>query len=228
MSSPAPARAARPHHRRGPSEASTASEGGEFAALGVPPELCRVLAGQSIHTPFPIQVASLPDSLAGRDVLGRGRTGSGKTVAFAVPVVTRLAGRRSQPGRPRAVILLPTRELATQVAETVGPLAQAMGLKVATIFGGVTQNPQVAALRRGVDVVVACPGRLDDLVGQGHCRLDAVEVTVLDEADHMADLGFLPVVQKLLDKTPNGGQRLLFSATLDRGVDGIVRRYLSD
>jgi superfamily II DNA/RNA helicase len=201
-----------------------------FAALGVDPALVASLARGGIDTPFPIQTATLPDALAGRDVLGRGRTGSGKTVAFAVPVVTRLAASasRSQPNRPRGLILLPTRELATQVAATVQPLAAALGLKVTTIFGGVGQNPQVAALRRGVDIVIACPGRLDDLIGQGHCKLDAVEVTVLDEADHMADLGFLPVVQKLLDRTPKGGQRLLFSATLDRGIDGIVRRYLSN
>jgi superfamily II DNA/RNA helicase len=201
-----------------------------FAALGVEPSLVASLARRGIDAPFPIQTATLPDALAGRDVLGRGRTGSGKTVAFAVPVVTRLAasGTRSKPGRPRALILLPTRELATQVAETVEPLAAAKGLRSTVIFGGVGQNPQVAALRAGADIVVACPGRLDDLIGQGHCKLDAVEVTVLDEADHMADLGFLPVVQKLLDRTPKGGQRLLFSATLDRGIDGIVRRYLTD
>jgi len=200
----------------------------DFSALGVRDVLVHALARDGITTPFPIQAATLPDALAGRDVLGRGRTGSGKTVAFAVPTVTALAGARSHPGRPRAIILLPTRELASQVADTVAPLATACDLRVTTVFGGVSQRPQVEALRRGVDIVVACPGRLEDLIGQGHCRLDAVEVTVLDEADHMADLGFLPAVKRLLDRTPAGTQRLLFSATLDNGVDQIVRRYLHE
>ncbi|KQX68842.1 DEAD/DEAH box helicase [Angustibacter sp. Root456] len=201
-----------------------------FADLGVRPELVRSLAERGITAPFPIQAATLPDSLAGRDVLGRGRTGSGKTVAFALPTVTALAasGRARRPGRPRALVLLPTRELANQVAETLTPLAKVLGLKVTTVFGGVSQNPQVTALRGGVDVLVACPGRLEDLIGQGHVHLDAVEVTVLDEADHMADLGFLPGVKRLLDKTPKGTQRLLFSATLDNGIDVIVKRYLSN
>ena len=201
-----------------------------FADLGVRPELVRSLAERGITAPFPIQAATLPDSLAGRDVLGRGRTGSGKTVAFALPTVTALAasGRARRPGRPRALVLLPTRELANQVAETLTPLAKALGLKVTTVFGGVGQNPQVTALRAGVDVLVACPGRLEDLIGQGHVHLDAIEVTVLDEADHMADLGFLPGVKRLLDKTPKGTQRLLFSATLDNGIDVIVKRYLSN
>jgi superfamily II DNA/RNA helicase len=227
-SRPGPGSSASP--RTGSTPLPTETLAASFAALGVEPALVASLARRGIDSPFPIQTATLPDALAGRDVLGRGRTGSGKTVAFAVPVVTRLGAseQRSKPGRPRALILLPTRELATQVAETVEPLAATMGLKVAVIFGGVGQNPQVTALRHGADIVVACPGRLEDLIGQGHCKLDAVEVTVLDEADHMADLGFLPVVQKLLDRTPKGGQRLLFSATLDRGIDGIVRRYLSN
>ena len=199
-----------------------------FAELGVPDALVSVLAGRGITSPFPIQAATLPDSLAGRDVLGRGRTGSGKTVAFAVPTIVRLtsSGRARRPSRPRALVLLPTRELATQVAETMTPLAAAAGLKVTTVFGGVGQNPQVTALRAGVDVLIACPGRLEDLIGQGLVHLDAVEVTVLDEADHMADLGFLPGVKRLLDRTPQGTQRLLFSATLDNGVDVIVKRYM--
>jgi superfamily II DNA/RNA helicase len=201
-----------------------------FADLNVPATLVRVLAERAITSPFPIQAATLPDSLAGRDVLGRGRTGSGKTVAFALPLVAALAasGRTRRPNRPRALVLLPTRELANQVADTIRPLAQAMGLKVATVFGGVGQNPQVTALRAGIDVLVACPGRLEDLIGQGHVHLDAIEVTVLDEADHMADLGFLPGVKRLLDRTPRGTQRLLFSATLDNGVDVIVKRYLTN
>jgi superfamily II DNA/RNA helicase len=185
---------------------------------------------QGIESAFPIQSATLPDSLAGRDVLGRGRTGSGKTIAFALPLVARLSdsGRRTRPGHPRAVVLLPTRELATQVHATIAPLAKAAGLTTATVFGGVSQRPQVTALRAGVDILVACPGRLEDLVSQRACSLDDIELTVLDEADHMADLGFLPGVKRLLDRTPRDGQRLLFSATLDNGVDVLVRRYLVD
>ncbi|MCV2488343.1 DEAD/DEAH box helicase [Geodermatophilus sp. YIM 151500] len=201
-----------------------------FAALGVPAPLVEILAASGITAPFPIQVATLPDSLGGRDVLGRGRTGSGKTLAFALPLVARLAasdGRR-QSRRPRGLVLVPTRELANQVFAVVEPLAQALGLSATTVFGGVGQNPQVQALGRGVDIVVACPGRLEDLIGQGHADLRAVEVTVLDEADHMADLGFLPGVKRLMDRTPGAGQRLLFSATLDNGVDVLVRRYLTD
>jgi superfamily II DNA/RNA helicase len=194
----------------------------------VPAPIVAALAARGITRPFPIQAATLPDSLAGRDVLGRGRTGSGKTVAFAVPVVAALASRRRPRtmGRPRALVLVPTRELAVQVAETIEPLAAALGQRVTTVFGGVGQRPQVTALVRGVDIVVACPGRLEDLISQDHCRLDAVEVTVIDEADHMADLGFLPAVRRLLDRTPTVGQRLLFSATLDHGVDVLVDRYL--
>ncbi|MFI9485248.1 DEAD/DEAH box helicase [Promicromonospora sp. NPDC052451] len=195
-----------------------------------------VLTDRGITTPFPIQTASLPDSLAGRDVLGRGRTGSGKTLAFALPVVTRLAtssaraAAAGQPrrvaGRPRALVLAPTRELANQIDETVAPLAQALGLKTTTIFGGVAQSRQVTALNAGVDIVIACPGRLEDLLGQRHLTLDDVEITVLDEADHMADLGFLPGVKRILDRTGARTQRLLFSATLDNGVDVLVKRYL--
>ncbi|KGN37530.1 DEAD/DEAH box helicase [Knoellia subterranea] len=203
-----------------------------FADLGVPTSLVRVLADRGITEPTPIQAATLPDSLAGRDVLGRGRTGSGKTYAFLLPVLARLAagaanGRRRQAKRPRALILAPTRELATQIDEALTPLAQPLGLTSKTVFGGVGQNPQVQAIARGVDVVVACPGRLEDLIGQGHVSLDAVEITVLDEADHMADLGFLPVVKRLLDRTPRDGQRMLFSATLDAGINTLVKRYLS-
>ena len=201
-----------------------------FAELGVPKAVVSALAARGITAPFPIQAATLPDSLAGRDVLGRGRTGSGKTVAFAVPTVVALAahGERSHPKRPRGLVLVPTRELAAQVAETLVPLAHALGLRVTTIYGGVSQVPQVKALRNGVDIVVACPGRLEDLIQQGHCRLGDVEVTVLDEADHMADLGFLPSVKRLLDQTHADSQRLLFSATLDNGVDTLVQRYLED
>ena len=200
-----------------------------FPDLGVPEALSTVLAARGITVPTPIQQATLPDSLAGRDVLGRGRTGSGKTYAFLLPVLARLAasGGRRQPRRPRALVLAPTRELATQIHTALLPLAEPLGLTSVTVFGGVGQNPQVTALRRGVDVLVACPGRLEDLLSQGALTLDDVEVTVLDEADHMADLGFLPVVRRILDRTPAGSQRLLFSATLDAGVDVLVRRYLT-
>ncbi|GAA3275548.1 DEAD/DEAH box helicase [Dactylosporangium vinaceum] len=200
-----------------------------FGGLGVPDPLVRVLAAAGVERPFPIQAATLPDAIAGRDVLGRGRTGSGKTYAFALAVLTRLAASAAprRAGRPRALILAPTRELATQIEAVMAPLAEALSLRTATVFGGVAARPQIAALRAGVDVLVACPGRLADHVEAGHARLDAVEITVLDEADHMADLGFLPVVRRLLEKTPRGGQRLLFSATLDAGVDVLVRQFLS-
>ena len=203
--------------------------GGGFAALDVPTRLVAELTAQGITEPFPIQRATLPDTLAGRDVLGRGRTGSGKTLAFALPLIARLtaSGTRRAARRPRALVLVPTRELANQVRATLEPLATAAGLRTAVVFGGVGQHPQVTALHRGVDVLIACPGRLEDLIGQRHCDLGAVEITVLDEADHMADLGFLPAVKRLLDRTPRVGQRLLFSATLDNGVDVIVRRYLN-
>ncbi|WP_141881628.1 DEAD/DEAH box helicase [Homoserinimonas aerilata] len=201
-----------------------------FGALGVPAPLVAVLDTNGKTSAFPIQVDTLPDTLGGRDVLGRGKTGSGKTLAFSIPMVARLAGglaggnRRT--GRPLGLILAPTRELATQITAVVEPLAAAYGQKVTTIFGGVSQQRQVAALKAGVDIVVACPGRLEDLMKQGFVSLDAIEITVLDEADHMADLGFLPVVTRILDKTPKDGQRLLFSATLDNGVDKIVKRFL--
>jgi superfamily II DNA/RNA helicase len=199
-----------------------------FAALGVPDPLVTTLAAAGITAPFPIQAAALPDALAGRDILGRGRTGSGKTIAFSIPLVAGLAGGHTSAGRPRGLVLVPTRELASQVQAVLAPLAQAMHLSVATIFGGTGQNPQVAALRRRVDIVVACPGRLADLIQQGHCHLGDVEISVIDEADHMADLGFLPVVRRLMEDTPPEGQRMLFSATLDRAVDVLVRRFLNE
>ncbi|MCG8918326.1 DEAD/DEAH box helicase, partial [Actinokineospora sp. PR83] len=209
---------------------STPSAEPGFAELGVPAELVSALAEVGVHAPFPIQSATLPDSLAGRDVLGRGRTGSGKTYAFLIPVLARIAAvaGRPRPGRPRALILAPTRELATQIHDAAAPLAAALGLRATTVFGGVRPGPQVTALKAGVDLLVACPGRLEDHLAEGHARLDDVAVTVLDEADHMADLGFLPVVRRLLDRTPPSGQRLLFSATLDNGIDVLVRRYLTD
>ncbi len=201
----------------------------------MPEALSSDLARVGITEAFPIQEKTLPDSLAGRDVLGRGRTGSGKTVAFALPLVSRLAGlapgssrvsRRAN--RPTGLVLAPTRELATQIDRTVAPLAKAAGLNTTVIFGGVSQKHQEKALANGVDIVVACPGRLEDLIKQGLLTLEDVRVTVLDEADHMADMGFLPVVTRILSKTPQGSQRLLFSATLDNGVDVLVKKFLKD
>ena len=198
-----------------------------FLDLGVPARLNDVLAATGIETPTPIQHATLPDALAGRDLLGRGRTGSGKTLAFLLPIVARLSdGARPRSGSPRALILAPTRELVGQIDAALRPLAEAAGLTSRTVFGGVGQGPQVAAIRRGVDIVVACPGRLEDLMEQGHCSLSRVEITVLDEADHMADLGFLPAVRRILTRTPAGGQRMLFSATLDRAIDALVKQFL--
>jgi len=199
-----------------------------FADLGVPTPLIDVLAAQGKNEPFPIQADTLPDTLAGRDVLGRGKTGSGKTLAFSLPLVARLAANtdRRRGRKPRALVLAPTRELANQIDEVIKPLAQPFGLVTTTVYGGVNQKRQVDALNAGVDILVACPGRLEDLIGQGFANLGDVEITVLDEADHMADLGFLPGVTRLLARTPADGQRLLFSATLDNGVDKLVKRFL--
>ncbi|GII98475.1 superfamily II DNA/RNA helicase [Sediminihabitans luteus] len=201
-----------------------------FADFSLPTPVVNVLARQGITTPFPIQVATLPDSVAGRDVLGRGRTGSGKTLAFSLPAVTRLDISRTSrhPRRPRALVLCPTRELANQINATMEPIAKALGLVTTTIFGGVAQSRQVSALNAGVDIVIACPGRLEDLLKQNLLTLDGIEITILDEADHMADLGFLPGVKRIMDRTPKVGQRMLFSATLDNGVDQLVKRYLSN
>jgi superfamily II DNA/RNA helicase len=201
-----------------------------FAELGVPANIVRALMEQGIENPFPIQAATMADCMAGRDVLGRGRTGSGKTLAFVLPVLTRLAAspKQRRQGRPRALILVPTRELAMQIHTMLDPLAKLLSLRSTTIFGGVGAQPQINALRQGVDVVIACPGRLEDHVSSSYASLDSVEITVLDEADHMADMGFLPTVTKLLDRTPQHSQRLLFSATLDNGVGNIVQRYLHD
>jgi len=203
-----------------------------FGALGVPQPLVDALAADGKTTAFPIQVDTLPDTLAGRDVLGRGKTGSGKTLAFSIPMAARLGGKLAggnrRKGRPLGLVLAPTRELATQIDATLAPLAKAYGLTTTTIFGGVNQNRQVNALNAGVDIIVACPGRLEDLMKQGFVHLDAVEITVIDEADHMADLGFLPGVTRILNATPSGGQRLLFSATLDNGVDKLVNRFLQN
>ncbi|MHB8339836.1 MAG: DEAD/DEAH box helicase [Mycobacteriales bacterium] len=199
-----------------------------FTGLGLPQRLVEVLTSHDITAPFPIQVRTVPDALAGRDVLGRAQTGSGKTLAFALPVLARLAAdRRAVPSRaPRALVLVPTRELARQVADEMSPLGKALGIRVVTVYGGAPINRQIEELRRGPEVVVATPGRLIDLLDRGAATLSNIEVTVLDEADHMADLGFLPAVTRLLDATPAGGQRLLFSATLDKAVERLVRAYL--
>jgi superfamily II DNA/RNA helicase len=200
-----------------------------FADLGVPAELVRVLNREGITTPFEIQTATVPDALAGRDVLGRGQTGSGKTLAFGLPLLTRVAqGGRARPHYPKALILVPTRELAMQVADSLMPLGRAVGVFLKTAVGGVPYDRQLDALRRGVEVMVATPGRLADLIDRGACRLDDIEITVLDEADQMADMGFLPEVTDLLSKTPEHAQRLLFSATLDGDVDTLVKRFMHD
>jgi superfamily II DNA/RNA helicase len=203
-----------------------------FAALGLPDPLVSALARGGIQQPFAIQARALPDALAGRDVLGRAQTGSGKTLAFGLAMLARLAPpggtpRRRQPKAPRGLVLVPTRELARQVAEVLSPLGHSVGVSVATVYGGAPLGRQIDRLQRGVDIVVATPGRLIDLMDRRACTLDRVEIAVLDEADHMADLGFLPAVTRILDATPAGGQRLLFSATLDRDVDRLVTSYLT-
>jgi superfamily II DNA/RNA helicase len=202
-----------------------------FAELKLDDRLLRQLEVQGIGAPFPIQAATIGDCLSGKDVLGRAKTGSGKTLAFSLPMLSALAAtkpQQRQAGRPRALILAPTRELVVQIQTVMAPYANALGLTTTTVFGGVGANPQIRALRAGVDIVIACPGRLLDHIGEGFCNLDRIEITVLDEADHMADMGFLPDVTRILDRTPRDSQRLLFSATLDNGIDALVRKYLRD
>ena len=199
-----------------------------FAELDMPAPLLDELARQGVTVPFPIQGATLPNSLAGRDVLGRGRTGSGKTLAFGLAMLAGLAGQRAEPRQPLALVLVPTRELAQQVTDALTPYARALRLRMTTVVGGLSIGRQAGALREGAEVVVATPGRLQDLVNRGDCRLDRVGVSVLDEADQMADMGFLPQVTSLLRLTRDGGQRMLFSATLDRQVDRLVSRFLTD
>jgi superfamily II DNA/RNA helicase len=201
---------------------------GSFADLPLDRALLATLARHGLTTPSAIQATALPDAIAGRDVLGRARTGSGKTLAFGLALLTRLAGRRAQPRQPLALVLVPTRELAAQVTTALTPYATAVGLRTATVVGGVSLGGQADVLRRGADVVIATPGRLADLADRGECRLNSVEITVLDEADQMADMGFLPQVSALLIRTVPGGQRMLFSATLDGDVDRLVRRFLTD
>lgn len=197
-----------------------------FADLGLPRPIVQVLAQQGITEPFPIQAAAIPDALSGKDVLGRGPTGSGKTFTFGLPMLARLEGAPSKPGHPRGLVLAPTRELATQIRERLDEPAGALGLRVLDVVGGVNINHHIRSLAAPVDILVATPGRAQDLINQGKLWLDRVEITALDEADQMADMGFLPQVRKLLDLTPQGGQRLLFSATLDGDVEKLVARYM--
>ncbi|UQS30273.1 DEAD/DEAH box helicase [Streptomyces fradiae] len=199
-----------------------------FADLDMPRELLAALGAQGVTVPFPIQAATLPNSLAGRDVLGRGRTGSGKTLAFGLALLARTAGQRAEARQPLGLVLVPTRELAQQVTDALTPYARSVRLRLATVVGGMPIGRQASALRGGAEIVVATPGRLKDLIERGDCRLDQVRVTVLDEADQMADMGFMPQVTALVDQVRPEGQRMLFSATLDRNVDLLVRRYLSD
>ncbi|EST21942.1 DEAD/DEAH box helicase [Streptomycetaceae bacterium MP113-05] len=201
---------------------------GAFADLDMPRPLLAALEAEGVSVPFPIQGATLPNTLVGRDVLGRGRTGSGKTLAFGLAMLARTAGQRSEPRQPLALVLVPTRELAQQVTDALTPYARAVKLRLATVVGGMSIGRQVNALRSGAEVVVATPGRLKDLIDRGDCRLNQVGITVLDEADQMADMGFMPQVTALLDQVRPEGQRMLFSATLDRNIDLLVRRYLTD
>ena len=205
------------------------AEDNAFAVLGLPAALVERLAREGITTPFPIQTATIPDALAGRDVLGRGQTGSGKTFAFGLPTLARLAaGDRALARRPRALVLTPTRELAMQISDALEPYVHVMGLRHKLVAGGMPYPPQLMALDRGVDLLIATPGRLKDLIERGAVQLTDIAIMILDEADHMAEMGFLPEITSILDALPEGGQRLLFSATLDRGVDEVVKRYLHD
>ncbi|MFD5768108.1 DEAD/DEAH box helicase [Streptomyces sp. NPDC127049] len=197
-----------------------------FGDLGLPEGVVRKLAQNGVTTPFPIQAATIPDALAGKDILGRGRTGSGKTLSFGLPLLATLAGGETEKKKPRGVILTPTRELAMQVADALQPYGDVLGLRMKVVCGGTSMGNQIYALERGVDILVATPGRLRDIINRGACSLEQVQVAVLDEADQMADLGFLPEVTELLDQVPAGGQRLLFSATLENEIDSLVKRYL--
>ncbi|MER5377276.1 DEAD/DEAH box helicase [Streptomyces sp. NPDC002553] len=199
-----------------------------FADLGLPEGVVRKLAQNGVTTPFPIQAATIPDALAGKDILGRGRTGSGKTLSFGLPTLATLAGGRTEKKKPRAVILTPTRELAMQVADALQPYGDVLGLKMKVVCGGTSMGNQIYALERGVDVLVATPGRLRDIINRGACSLEDVQISVLDEADQMSDLGFLPEVTELLDQVPAGGQRMLFSATMENEISTLVKRYLSN
>ncbi|MFF9105107.1 DEAD/DEAH box helicase [Streptomyces rubrogriseus] len=211
-----------------PAEAPEAAPEPTFADLGLPEGVVRKLAQNGVTTPFPIQAATIPDALAGKDILGRGRTGSGKTLSFGLPTLATLAGGRTEKHKPRAVILTPTRELAMQVADALQPYGDVMGLKMKVVCGGTSMGNQIYALERGVDILVATPGRLRDIINRGACSLENVQIAVLDEADQMSDLGFLPEVTELLDQVPAGGQRMLFSATMENEIKTLVDRYLKD
>src|SRR4051812_2116489 len=199
-----------------------------FASLGLPEGVVRKLAQNGVTTPFPIQAATIPDALAGKDILGRGRTGSGKTLSFGLPLLTQLSGGHTDKKKPRGIILTPTRELAMQVADALQPYGDVLGLKMKVVCGGTSMSNQIYALERGVDVLVATPGRLRDIINRGACSLENVQVAVLDEADQMSDLGFLPEVTELLDQIPGGGQRMLFSATMENEISTLVKRYLTN
>ncbi|MGW0363470.1 DEAD/DEAH box helicase [Streptomyces sp. NPDC002990] len=199
-----------------------------FEDMDMPPALLKTLAAQGVTEPFPIQAATLPNSLVGRDLLGRGRTGSGKTLAFGLALLARTAGRRAEPKAPLALVLVPTRELAQQVTDALTPYATAVNLRIATVVGGMSINRQSGALRRGSEVLVATPGRLKDLIDRGDADLSQVAITVLDEADQMTDMGFMPQVTALLKQVQPGGQRMLFSATLDKNIDKLVKMFLTD
>ncbi|MFE3653717.1 DEAD/DEAH box helicase, partial [Streptomyces sp. NPDC059152] len=227
-SSPSPSASA-PREFRLPESTTPALPAVEdFAGLDMPAGLLKTLTAQGVTTPFPIQAATLPNSLAGRDLLGRGRTGSGKTLAFGLALLARTAGLRAEPKAPLALVLVPTRELAQQVADALTPYATAVNLRLTTVVGGLSIMKQAGTLRRGVEVLVATPGRLNDLVERGDCRLDGVRITVLDEADQMTDMGFLPQITKVIENVQPDGQRMLFSATLDRNIDRLVQRFLTD
>ncbi len=210
------------HHT--PNEAASKT----FAELGIAPELVQLLTSQGINSPFPIQVATLPDALKGHDILGRGQTGSGKTLAFGLAMLTNLHGKQAAPHKPLGLVLTPTRELAQQINDVLTPLAKAIRLDSVVIAGGMPYAKQITAMRKACPILVATPGRLIDLLNRGEVQLDDLQITVLDEADQMADMGFLPVVKEILDQARPNGQRLLFSATLDRGVDSLVKKYLNN
>ncbi|MFD6432800.1 DEAD/DEAH box helicase [Streptomyces venezuelae] len=200
-----------------------------FADLGLPEGVVRKLAQNGVTTPFPIQAATIPDALAGKDILGRGRTGSGKTLSFGLPMLATLAADgRTEKKKPRGVILTPTRELAMQVADALQPYGDVLGLKMKVVCGGTSMGNQIYALERGVDILVATPGRLRDIINRGACSLENTQIAVLDEADQMSDLGFLPEVTELLDQVPSGGQRMLFSATMENEISTLVKRYLTN
>ncbi|WP_267716556.1 DEAD/DEAH box helicase [Streptomyces sp. CoH17] len=211
-------------------ESQEAAEAPEptFSDLGLPEGVVRKLAQNGVTTPFPIQAATIPDALAGKDILGRGRTGSGKTLSFGLPTLATLAGGRTEKHKPRAVILTPTRELAMQVADALQPYGDVVGLRMKVVCGGTSMGNQIYALEKGVDILVATPGRLRDIINRGACSLENVEIAVLDEADQMSDLGFLPEVTELLDQVPAGGQRMLFSATMENEIKTLVDRYLKN